>query len=48
MKSLNNSGRYELTITPQASWEFKATFPAPQNEGLHFSRSEVVKVKVQG
>jgi len=48
MKSLHNSGRYELTITPQASWEFKATFPAPQAEGLHFSRSEVVKVKVQG
>jgi hypothetical protein len=47
MKSLYSSGRYELSIAPQSSWEFMATFPAPEDEGLRFSRSEVVVVKVR-
>lgn len=47
MRSLYASGRYELTIAPQASWEFKALFPSPGDEGLRFSHSEVVVVKVR-
>lgn len=41
------SGRYDLQITPSETWEFKATFPAPGNEGLRFSRSELVEVRVR-
>ncbi len=47
MKSLYSSGRYELTISPQATWEFKAVFPAPSTEGLRYSRSGIVKVRVK-
>ena len=47
MKSLYSSGRYELTIAPGATWEFKAVFPAPSDEGLRYSRSAIVKVKVK-
>lgn len=47
MRSLYSSGRYELTIAPQASWEFRASFPTPDDEGLHFSQSDVVIVKVR-
>jgi hypothetical protein len=46
MKAINKSGRHELTIAPQATWEFKAVFPAPDDEGLRFSRSPLLKVKV--
>ena len=48
MKAQGSLGRYESTITPLASWEFKAAFPAPTDEGLRYSRSEIVKVKVRG
>ncbi len=41
------SGSYDLIIAPGDSWEFKATFPAPGDEGLRFSRSEVVEVRVR-
>ncbi len=47
MKSLYASGRYELTIAPGSTWEFKATFPAPGDEGLRYSRSGIVKVRVR-
>jgi hypothetical protein len=47
MRSLYASGRYELAIAPQASWEFKAIFPSPGDEGLRFSHSGVVIVKVR-
>jgi hypothetical protein len=47
MKSLYSSGRYELSIAPPTNYEFKATFAAPEDEGLRFSQSEVVKVKVR-
>jgi len=47
MKSLYSSGRYELTIAPGATWEFKAVFPAPSDEGLRYSRSNIVKVRVK-
>ncbi len=42
-----STGRYQLDISPQATWEFKATFPEPQDEGLRFSRSDVVEVRVR-
>ncbi len=48
MKSTYSSGNYELTIAPAATWEFKAVFPAPADEGLRYSRSATVKVKVAG
>jgi hypothetical protein len=41
------SGSYDLQITPTDTWEFKATFPAPGDEGLRFSRSELVEVRVR-
>ena len=47
MKGLGSLGRYESIIEPQSSWEFKATFPAPADEGLRYSRSDIVKVKVR-
>ncbi len=47
MRSQYSSGRYSATIAPQQTWEFKATFPAPTDEGLRYSRSEIVKVKVR-
>ena len=47
MKPLSGAGRYGSTISPRATWEFKATFPAPASEGLRFSRSSVLKVKVK-
>ena len=46
MRSLYSSGRYELTIAPSATWEFKAVFPTPDDEGLRYSRSPIRKVKV--
>lgn len=42
-----NSGSYDLVIKPSDTWEFKATFPTPDDEGLQFSRSEVVEVRVR-
>lgn len=48
MRSTYSSGRYELSISPSARWEFKAVFPAPSDEGLRYSRSDTVNVKVQG
>jgi hypothetical protein len=47
MKAQGSLGRYASTIEPQSSWEFKATFPAPADEGLRYSRSGIVKVKVR-
>jgi len=46
MRATNSLGRYELDITPQATWEFRATFPTPPSEGLRYSRSVIRKVKV--
>jgi hypothetical protein len=46
MRSLS-SGLYDLTITPSATWEFKAVFPTPAGEGLRDSHSQIVKVKVK-
>lgn len=46
MRSLYSSGRYELTIAPASTWEFKAVFPTPDDEGLRYSRSAIRKVKV--
>jgi hypothetical protein len=47
MKPTYAYGRYELTIAPAATWEFKAVFPAPSDEGLRYSRSASLKVKVR-
>jgi len=47
MKPLASAGRYKATISPRATWEFKAVFPAPADEGLRFSRSSILKVKVK-
>ena len=46
MRSLYSGGRYEVAITPGATWEFKAVFPHPPSEGLRFSSSDKVRVKV--
>jgi hypothetical protein len=46
MRSLYSSGRYELSIAPSSSWELKAVFPTPDDEGLRYSRSAIRKVKV--
>ncbi len=46
MRPTYQQGRYVLTIAPVASWEFKAVFPKPDDEGLRYSRSVVKKVKV--
>ena len=45
MSSLGN-GAYSLALVPQATWEFQAVFPAPDDEGLRYSTSATVKVKV--
>lgn len=46
MRPLYSSGRYELVIAPTSSWEFKAVFPTPDDEGLRYSRSPIRKVRV--
>ena len=46
MRPLYKQGRYEVTLRPGATWEFKAVFPKPGNEGLRYSRSSVTKVRV--
>ena len=46
MKSTYKQGRYEATLRPGATWEFKAVFNKPDDEGLRYSRSDVRKVKV--
>ena len=46
LRPLYSSGRYRLSITPSATWEFKAVFPAPADEGLRYSRSPLRKVRV--
>ncbi|MGD8685110.1 MAG: hypothetical protein PVG27_14280 [Chloroflexota bacterium] len=46
LRPLYSSGRYRLSITPSATWEFKAVFPAPGDEGLRYSRSPLRKVRV--
>ena len=47
MRPLAATGRYAATISPHATWEFKAVFPAPSDEGLRFSGSSIVNVKVK-
>jgi hypothetical protein len=47
MRSLYSQGRYEASLAPGATWEFKAVFAKPQDEGLRYSRSDIVKVKVK-
>jgi hypothetical protein len=46
MRPLYQQGRYEAAFVPGTSWEFKAVFPKPGNEGLRYSRSVLVKVTV--
>ena len=48
MQPTSSGGRYVVTIAPGATWEFKAVFPAPINEGLRYSASDAVKVQVKG
>jgi hypothetical protein len=48
MRALYQQGRYETTLVPGSSWEFKAVFSKPADEGLRYSRSEIRKVKVAG
>ena len=47
MEPTSSGGRYVVTIAPGATWEFKAVFPAPTNEGLRYSASDAVKVRVK-
>jgi hypothetical protein len=46
MRATNSGGRYELRITPASTWEFRAVFPTPDDEGLRYSRSSNLEVKV--
>ena len=46
MRPLYQQGRYEATLRPGATWEYKAVFPKPAGEGLRYSRSPIRKVKV--
>lgn len=46
MASLYQQGRYEATLVPGSSWELKAVFPKPADEGLRYSRSVLRTVKV--
>lgn len=46
MRPTYKQGRYDVTLKPGATWEFKAVFAKPATEGLRYSRSEVKKVKV--
>jgi hypothetical protein len=41
-----SGGRYELSLAPQANLEFVAAFPAPDDEGLRYSASGPVIVRV--
>jgi hypothetical protein len=45
---LSGSGAYELTLAPAKSREYKAAFPAPDDEGLRASWSDVLVVRVKG
>jgi hypothetical protein len=47
MGSVPDTPRYVSSITPPATWEFKATFPAPDNEGLRSSSSDILTVRVR-
>ena len=46
MEPTGSGGAYDLTIAPQATWEYQATFPAPVDEGLRFSASDTLKVRL--
>lgn len=46
MRSLYRQGRYEASLSPGATWEFRAVFSKPTDEGLRYSRSDIMKVKV--
>jgi hypothetical protein len=46
MRPQSTGGVYELTIDPLVSSQFQATYPATRSEGLRFSESDIVKVKV--
>lgn len=46
LKEKKAAGRYGITLQPTETWEYRAVFPAPDDEGLRFSRSETMKVKV--
>lgn len=39
-------GRYELSLAPQANLEVVAAFPSPDDEGLAYSASPLVTVRV--
>jgi hypothetical protein len=47
MASTYKLGRYELELAPQATWEYQAVFPEPDDEGLRLSRSDTLKVAVK-
>jgi hypothetical protein len=46
MRSAYRQGRYDVTLAPAATWEYKAVFNRPADEGLRYSRSGIKKVKV--
>ena len=46
MKPRTKPGRYELSMNPSGTWEYRAVFVAPDAEGLNTSRSVIRKVKV--
>lgn len=44
MAARSTGGRYDLVMTPDATWEFQAVFPSPAGEGLRYSASNTVRV----
>ncbi len=48
MSPTSSPGVYSLSLTPSQSYEYRAVFPHPEDEGLAKSRSEDVVVRVVG
>jgi hypothetical protein len=46
MDPQSTGGRYQLSLAPQADMEFQAAFPAPDDEGLAYSVSSILTVRV--
>ncbi len=46
MRPAYKQGRYDATLSPGSTWELKAVFSKPADEGLRYSRSAVKKVRV--
>ncbi len=48
MRATDTPGVYSLSLAPGRSYELKAVFPTPDDEGLRGSSSDVIVVRVSG